>query len=466
MSEFHYSDIHCHPNLKTFGHSFDKNANRKSHLWYYSLPAFLSRQIHKYTGITKFTQTDFSTMARAGAKIIFVSLYPFEKGLFINKNLSLAVAAFLADWGTEIGYNRVKYLQEHKDYFKDLQNEYDFFVGGEKQYTIDGKLFRWEIANNWKEVNSILKEENTTAVILSIEGGHVFNSGLDAFGVDSDEKEILSNLQAVKNWDHVPLFMGLAHNFNNDLCGHARSLQRIGKLVNQENNIDNGISVIGNKVIHALLDDTNGKRIYIDLKHMSVKSRQEYYAILKVTYPRQKIPLIVSHGSVTGLSFSGSKRATTCLDIFNTNDLNFFDEEIMEVAKSGGLFAIQMDIGNNADLQKLKTVLSANYSRSLKTSAQIIWNQLQYIAELLDSEGLYAWGCTSIGSDFDGSINPFPEILTATGFSHLANELVEPVEIFLSSYPFKLAENKNISSIEIVDRFIYLNTVNFLQLFY
>ena len=99
-------------------------------------------------------------------------------------------------------------------------------------------------------------------------------------------------------------------------------------------------------------------------------------------------------------------------------------------------------------------------------SIQIIWNQLQYIAELLDSEGLYAWGCTSIGSDFDGSINPFPEILTATGFSHLANELVEPVEIFLSSYPFKLAENKNISSIEIVDRFIYLNTVNFLQLFY
>ncbi|MBK6635209.1 MAG: hypothetical protein IPG38_13680 [Chitinophagaceae bacterium] len=121
----------------------------------------------------------------------------------------------------------------------------------------------------------VIAMENTIAVIITIEGAHVFNCGLGDFGVAPDEKEILGNIQKVKQWQYAPLFIGLAHNFNNDLCGHARSLQRLGKLVNQEKNIDAGIFKMGEKVIHALLDNNTGRSIFIDLKHM-VLARQQY----------------------------------------------------------------------------------------------------------------------------------------------------------------------------------------------
>jgi len=34
---------------------------------------------------------------------------------------------------------------------------------------------------------------------------------------------------------------------------------------------------------------------------MSVKARNEYYRFLEVEYPDESIPLLVSHGAVTGL---------------------------------------------------------------------------------------------------------------------------------------------------------------------
>lgn len=467
MKDFCYADLHCHPNLKTFGHSFDKRRNPKSDMWHTVPPSFYRRKVQQLCGITKFSQTDFTTMTKAKAKIAFVSLYPFEKGFFINKNVTPALAAYLADWGIEIGYERIRYIQKHTDYFTDLLNEYRFVLNSRQAQEVNGTASRWALTTNWNDVEKRTVQEQTIAVILTIEGAHVFNTGLGGFGVPPDEAEIRSNIEAVKAWTHVPLFIGLAHNFNNDLCGHARSLQRLGNLVNQEENINTGLSELGRKVIHWLLDDGNGRRIYIDLKHMSLASRLEYYDLLKTDYRSQKIPLIVSHGAVTGLSTSQTKQHTGCLDIFNANDINFFDEEIAEIARSGGLFAIQMDMAINADLRKIKKFFSENPGEApVKKSARIIWNQLQYIAEVCDNNGLPAWNCTAVGSDFDGSIHPFPGVLTAAGLEPLSKELVVLAERFISAKTLSLQENRTITAGEIVERFVYTNTVNFLKAFY
>jgi microsomal dipeptidase-like Zn-dependent dipeptidase len=269
------------------------------------------------------------------------------------------------------------------------------------------------------------KRGSINLVFIVIEGAHVFNSGLGEYGAPPVEADILANIKVVKAWDYVPLFIGLAHNFNNDLCGHARSLQRLGKLVNQEYNLDTGISPLGHNVIQALLDETDGRSIYIDLKHMSLASRLEYYDLLNTEYASRNIPIIVSHGAVTGCSIKGSKRPSGCLDIFNTNDINFFDEEIIAIARSEGFLAIQMDRMINADLGKVKISLKgSNMETPIRQSAVIIWNQLQHIAEVCDEGGLFAWGSTAIGSDFDGSIAPFPGILTATCLEALSKELI------------------------------------------
>ena len=41
-----------------------------------------------------------------------------------------------------------------------------------------------------------------------------------------------------------------------------------------------GITKIGKKVIHKLLDNSEGNRILIDVKHLSIMARKKYYEIL------------------------------------------------------------------------------------------------------------------------------------------------------------------------------------------
>lgn len=467
MDNFWYADIHCHPNLKTYGHSFDERINPKHDMWFRKPPSPVTRIIHRLTGITKFSQANFSSMSMGKARIISLSLYPFEKGFFINPNVTPPLAAFLADWGIEIGYHRIRHLQKHTNYFQDLLQEYDFVLNSRQHHIIRGEAFHWQLTANWQEVETVLAMENTIAVIITIEGAHVFNCGLGDFEVEPDEKEILGNIQKVKQWQYAPLFIGLAHNFNNDLCGHARSLQRLGKLVNQEKNIDAGLFKLGEKVIHTLLDNSTGRSIFIDLKHMSLPARRQYMQLLKSDYANRQVPLIVSHGSVTGLSYSGEHINNGCYDIFNTADINFFDEEIIAIAASGGLFALQMDICIQADLDKLKRNLPLLRSETpLQRSAKIIWNQLQHIAVLLDQNGSFAWGTTAIGSDFDGSINPFPGILSAEGFEPLARELVVLAGNFLAQKRMIQPENKQPDAEEIIGRFMYGNTAGFLKTYF
>jgi microsomal dipeptidase-like Zn-dependent dipeptidase len=464
MQDFRYADIHCHPNLKTFGHSFDKRSTPRQDMWHQVTPSLITKKIHRITGVTKFSQASFSSMAKGKARIVSLSLYPFEKGFFINPNMPHPLTAFLADWGIEIGYHRVRYLQQHRNYFDDLLNEYQFVLNSRQQHIINGEKYCWQLTTSWAEVEQVMAQENTIAVFITIEGAHVFNCGLSDFGVAPDEKEILNNIQKVKQWQYAPLFIGLAHNFNNDLCGHARSLQRLGKLVNQEKNIGAGLFKLGEKVIHTLLDKSNGRSIYIDLKHMSLLARQQYLQLLKNDYNSRQIPLVVSHGAATGLALSGHNIDNGCCDIFNSTDINFYDEEIIAVAKSGGLFALQMDICLQTDLKKLKTNLPVSPGETpIQRSAKIIWNQLQHIAILFDRNGLFAWGTIAIGSDFDGSINPFPGILTAEDFEPLAKVLIVLAGNFLAQKKLSLSENKNLSAEEIIDLFMYGNTARFLK---
>src|SRR5688572_15482237 len=123
------ADIHCHPNLKPFGHSFfrhHRSSYNNAHVWFYDPPGLFSKCLNSLTGLTKFSQTDFSTMAKANVRLAFVSLYPFEKGFFHSASLNSRFTATLANFVTGIGFNRVRHLQTHTDYYEDLCNEFQF----------------------------------------------------------------------------------------------------------------------------------------------------------------------------------------------------------------------------------------------------------------------------------------------------------------------------------------------------
>jgi len=461
---FRIADLHCHPNLKTYGHSFSKNENNKSNVWNCKPPINSTKLLNTISGITKFTQADFTTMYKGNVKISFLSMYPFEKGFFLNKYFDNRISAWLANIITSIGYERIRFLQNHTDYFKDLQNEYTFLKNSCKEFEVDDEICKWKFVNSWEEIENNLKEGNINSVILTIEGAHVFNSGLSDYGRSTDEKEIFNNINKIKNWEHTPLFITFAHNFNNDLCGHARSLNQLGPLVNQFKNINKGFSNVGLNVAKLLLNNNNQNRILIDVKHMSLKSRLEYYDIIEKEY-NYTVPIIVSHGAVTGTNLKGEHLSSVDESFFCSDDINFFDEELVFIAKTKGLFAIQMDANRLTNRIKLKkSIFNFNSKKVSQNSAKIVWCQLQHIAEVLDSFKMDAWSIACFGTDFDGTINPLPGIWTAEQLQFLANELLELASVYLNNEnKLKLSVNRNISPNEIIEKFVFNNATNFLK---
>jgi hypothetical protein len=298
-----------------------------------------------------------------------------------------------------------------------------------------------------------------------------------------DEKLLIilqrvKELRLGKNGILRPLFITFAHHFWNGLCGHARSIPLwVKSIFNQENGLDQGFTAAGRRVAKALLEeqnDENGKLlppVYIDIKHMSRKARLEYFEFLDTFFADKNIPVIVSHAGVTGLSApEGSKDTAAAREnLFMADTINFYDDEILRVYDSKGLFGIQLDakrIGSG----KARHYKSWKISKSdtLYSRAKLVWNQVRHIAELLDRNNRYAWGIQSMGTDFDGFIDPISGYWTALEIHELNRHLLKYVEDYMN-HPetiFFQDMNRNISADEIVDRIMTSNALGFLKRIY
>lgn len=289
----------------------------------------------------------------------------------------------------------------------------------------EGK-YRYKLVHNYDEIEAIRAEDqdnqHTICVVLSIEGMHVLNQRINNA---PNENEFLANLQKIKNWDTPPLFVAIAHHFWNHLCGHAESFTKlVRKKVDQSEGIDTGFTDLGIKVVKSLLSTTNGKRILIDLKHMSVTSRQDFYTLIDNTAAYKNIPIIVSHGAVNGMRSVATPKQTgsKVAKKFNPVDINFFDDEIIRIVKSKGIFGLQLDERRIASKKTLKnTKHSSRRSKIMHYRSELLWNQVQHILEVLDHEGLFAWDCMVIGSDFDGIIDPLNAFWTSEELPFLAD---------------------------------------------
>ena len=74
--------------------------------------------------------------------------------------------------------------------------------------------------------------------------------------------------------------------------------------------------------------------MYIDIKHMSRAVRLAFYNILETRYTDEKIPIIVSHGAVNGYPGLTNYNGKVKNGLFNGDDINFFDDEIIRIARS------------------------------------------------------------------------------------------------------------------------------------
>jgi microsomal dipeptidase-like Zn-dependent dipeptidase len=471
-----YIDLHCHPSLKPYGKSFNtipgKNSSKrrdKNSIWHYDSPNFFERAIQLLCGVCKFSQADISTLSNGNVRVVCASLYPIERGFFRNELGTGIISDLAASFATSVGDKRVDHIQSIRNYFEDLEREYNYYVQGENiMVKTESGNFRYIIAKDFSTVENHLNDnEKTVIIILSIEGMHVVHSDYD----NPDKQVAIENVRAIKRWAHVPFFVTFAHHFNNHLCGHARSLfDLIGSKTNQAKNLNEPFFDFGKDIVRELLSKSNGKRIYIDIKHMSARARREYISMVLDPggeFFGQDIPIIISHGAANGLRSMDEK----VIDIMETGpsfmdaDINFFDEEIVAVVRSKGIFGLQLDERRIADKEAIKRLKnSAWISKIRHYRSSLLWNQIQHIAELLDKHDLFAWDCVAIGSDFDGIIDPLNGYLTQETIVHLEEYVERHAFNYMSGRGKTVLKAFNqIDPDEIVQRLFHSNAMAFMR---
>lgn len=477
MNNF-FVDFHCHPSIKPYGKSFstdnpgtnDSNRKRRSSIWFYDSPDLFERGLQLATGINKFTQADCTTLAYGNVRVVCASLYPIERGFFDNELGDGMLSDLAGAFVTGVGQERVDYIQEIKDYFEDLVGEYDFYLqlNGVPVKT-DGGTFHYLLVSGFEDIEAYTQanpnDNNVIFIILTIEGLHTL---LNNFGGKPNEQTILSNLRQIKKWEHPPFFVTFAHHFYNHLCGHAKSLSGlVGNTTDQSLGLGEPFTALGRKVVKELLSNSNGKRMLIDIKHMSAVARKEYMALLNEEYAQENIPIIVSHGAANGLR-SMDEPVTDIKETAHkllAEDINFYDNEIVAIARSQGIFALQLDerrIASNATLKHIRHSLFMNKIRHYRS--ELMWNQIQHIVELLNSHDLFAWDCIAIGSDFDGVINPLNGFLTQETIPSLQEYVERHAYNYMQGRGKQVLKSFNqIDADEIVSRVFRMNGWEFIR---
>ncbi|MCX2454324.1 membrane dipeptidase [Pedobacter sp. PLR] len=463
------ADLHCHPTMKPYGRSFPgmvpgTDPLIKDSIYYYGKPPLIARLLNRMLGLTIFPQASIQALEKGGVGLVFCSLYPFEKGFARKGALPGDLVSDGVNLVAGIGRNRIHFIQDEQNgYFDDLENEYAFLKALDgKVLEIGTRKLRYVLLRNFSQMEVEQVEGIFTVYIgLSFEGMHSLYDRFPDIGSDDLEvaQSLLVNLGKVKSWEHCPLFITFAHHFYNGLCGHASSLTdfSVRLITDQSYMLGEGINLMGKQMIRGLLEKESGKRILIDIKHMSIKARTEYFDLLDQEFANENIPVIVSHGAIRGDDHA--------YNIFLSADINFSDNELVKIGKSKGLFGIQLDerrIASSHEIALFKRNLGRK--RILLYAALLVWRQIEYIAVLMDINRLPAWDIQCIGSDNDGIVNPIDGVWTSGDFLTLKQNLLVHATSFVDNPRYSMSISTNlITADEIVEKFMNGNMIRFLN---
>lgn len=471
-------DLHCHPGIKAFHSGHPKpRAGMWENIEHNLSNRFANRVNNLSTHIYKGSQCNLSNLATGDVRVFNISLYPIERSFLHLRNVPKALIGrnkidTLQEVVTGFSVERIRHLKTHYNYFEELVAEYEY-VCSQQGSSPDGKT-TFVLVNNYAELDAALQRKNTLAGIMSVEGAHCLGVGTP----DSEhktEEELLAmlteNVATIKQWEFPPFTINLSHHFWNQLSGHATSFKSpINAIVNQNKGKDRGITTLGWHVIRELLGRHNGKRILIDTKHMSAQARQEYCAfVYNYNYlnPHDKIPLVVSHAAMNGMS--------TLESSIRDNDvpakarrhrlyrwsINVPNDEIRHVHQSEGLIGLMMDRGNLGGLDTIKEITELKSEEQKRMAyAKLFWdNAFQAVKAVGDASG---WDVLAFGSDFDGTIThmePYPSAQTIPAFQH---DLTE----YLHSTHYQKELWYGHSPAQLVKKIMHQNALRFYKKFF
>lgn len=518
-----FFDFHCHPILKQL---FSDSPNIDS-LIYKSDVAFLPKIMSDLPNIIE-SQIHQSQLAQLNEEVIVGAvLYSPER--YVAK----AVIPLIPYLKSSSRFKLSKALLE-----KIEKNDYkafsDFLMKRNLQPYIDAKA----------SFNILTKEsfktgypKNKVSVFFIIEGCHSlvdennFCDGTHRYNPDS----IFKNLDKVLAKVNV-LVVNITHLQQSSLCNHAFGMQ-----ISDSTDfipMGNGFEIDGRKVVQGLFD----RKICVDVKHMSYKSRKDIMSEIDAGKFKNKQPLVCTHAGFTGTSFNDwpgyiqiKKQVSGAIYVehtkpfdrkktlsrpgfptFNASTINLFDEEIAWIVKNGGVIGISLDrrilgyvdryddkptgqdstgerivdkeyfskaewtaLGiKNQDIGKTidddftftMTELEECTEQSIPQRDEYFYdhflNHLYHYFKVCKENGIdlqIAQKQITIGSDYDGLINPFLTIATVGKMSNLKSYVRMNFGYFLNSMTDSKKWSKELKIDSFVEDLFYHNGLAFIK---
>ncbi len=192
---------------------------------------------------------------------------------------------------------------------------------------------------------------------IIVEGLHCFFNDPNSVNAKT---EFINNFNTFTN-NNTVVAINICHMQQNPFCNHAHGIQFFTPSFFYPTRV--GITQWGKEVIKTMID----KKILVDIKHMSLKTRWELYTLFKDDNDDTKFiqPIICTHAGTTGLSIKD--RATFLLNppidrglvyevsyvkpqskhdaecYHNCSSINLYDEDLEFIFLSGGIVGLSFD---------------------------------------------------------------------------------------------------------------------------
>ncbi|GAA0880023.1 hypothetical protein GCM10009119_29930 [Algoriphagus jejuensis] len=313
-----------------------------------------------------------------------------------------------------------------------------------KSYVAENASYR--VPKDRSELLKSLADDSEITMILTIEGAHAM--GRESCKSVQDTSDRIKFIKEM--WETPVFFITFSHHFDNQLCGHAHSIPDMGKiLMKQGQHTNTGFRRNGHRIVREFLglnlkgerDPALGYRILIDVKHMAAKSRVDYYQLIDECLERgDRIPVIASHCGYSGVESLAEhircekeEKDDYCdkkSGRFNAWNINMCDEDIEMIVKTRGMFGISFD-------QRILgiTKKDLNDPESKRNGIQLIWENIEGIVisayenpKLNEAQKPQIWKSLTLGTDFEGLIDPINAYPTALEYEKFADDLVEVID--------------------------------------
>ncbi len=348
-----YFDFHIHPTLKCL---FSEDDPEKGYIhlspWVpidKSKIPFLLRCCTEFPYIIQ-TQGNLAQLAGTDTNLVCVALHMPEKAIIsddlIQSSTSGPMQAYLQKEKLDAIINGNPYKILVSEDMQTLTNVLQFGITDKKVV----------IVNKRSDYNE--NDSNTIHVVFSVEGCHTLSNALEQFNAN----DVIANLEDLRKKIKV-LSINLTHMEQSDFCNHSFGMQF---LANEKfKPTGNMIAMSGIQILKYCY--TN--KIMIDLKHMSLAARQHLFQLTTAPdiAPIAQ-PIVCTHAGFTGIStreipdyvFQRKqfiKKGYTVLwhgkpikyggfsprPSFNPSSINLFDEDIMQILRSGGMIGLSLD---------------------------------------------------------------------------------------------------------------------------